>query len=298
MYRTWVICRHTFFEAIAQPIFSLLLGIAALIVLVFSVLPFFTLGEDTVMYKSVGLDTILLLVLLSTLFATSKSIHEEIEDRTMLTLMSKPVSRLQVLLGKYLGLIGAAGMGIFVLGALLMICTYYRIPSDYQINGVSIDEREAAQLWDFRLGHLAGLVPSLLLMWMMVSTLAALSVAISTRYSLVVNLPVVILLYLAGNLMRFVPDAVEGTNVVISGIAWLASLLLPFLQVFDLQKWTVYGQIGFGTDNGELLHSATPLKLIWQNTGLAALYAVTYITAALSAGMLIFKNRELGGAEG
>ena len=112
MYRTWVITRHTFFEAISQPIYSLLQGLGAAILVIFMFLPFFTLGEDTVMFKSVGLDIILLLVLLTTLFATSRCIHEEIEDRTMLTLMSKPVSRLEVLLGKYLGLSLSAALGV------------------------------------------------------------------------------------------------------------------------------------------------------------------------------------------
>ena len=68
------------------------------------------------MFKSVGLDVILLLVLLATLFATSKSIYEEIEDRTMLTLMSKPVRRWEVMLGKYLGIILAAALGVAILG--------------------------------------------------------------------------------------------------------------------------------------------------------------------------------------
>src|SRR5580704_13573669 len=103
MYRTFVILRHTFIEAVVQPIFSLLLALGSAILIIFGLLPFFTLGEDTVMYKSVGLDVILLMVLLATLFATSKSIHEEIEDRTMLTLMSKPIYKWAVLVGKYLG---------------------------------------------------------------------------------------------------------------------------------------------------------------------------------------------------
>src|SRR5512138_2200682 len=109
MYRLFVILRHTFFEAIVQPIYSLLLTLGAGILIVFGMLPFFTLGEDTVMYKSVSLDVILLLVLIATLFATSRSIYEEIEDRTMLTLMSKPVSRFQVLFGKFLGIFTASG---------------------------------------------------------------------------------------------------------------------------------------------------------------------------------------------
>ena len=51
--------------------------------------------------------------------------------------------------------------------------------------------------------HLAGLIPSLLLVWMQVSVLAAIGVALSTRFSLVVNLPAIILIYIAGNLTRF-----------------------------------------------------------------------------------------------
>ena len=104
MYRTFVIVRHTFREAIVQPIYSLLLALGAAILIIFSMLPFFTLGEDTTMFKSVGLDIVLILILIATLFSTSKSIYEEIEDRTMLTLMSKPVAKWEVLFGKYLGI--------------------------------------------------------------------------------------------------------------------------------------------------------------------------------------------------
>src|SRR5256714_1499636 len=119
MYRTFVILRHTFLESVVQPIYSLLLAIGAGILIVFAALPFFTLGEDTVMYKAVGLDVILLLVLIQTLFATSKSIYDEIEDRTMLTLMSKPVKKWEVLVGKYIGIILAALLGVVILGVII-----------------------------------------------------------------------------------------------------------------------------------------------------------------------------------
>src|SRR5688500_8480263 len=133
MYRTFVIIRHTFKEAVVQPIYSLLLAIGAAILLIFAVLPFFTLGEDTVMFKAVGLDIILLLVLIITLFATSRSIYDEIEDRTMLTLMSKPVRRWEVLVGKYPGIILAALLETPVLGGILLLCTWARIPGDHHM---------------------------------------------------------------------------------------------------------------------------------------------------------------------
>lgn len=296
MYRTWVITRHTFIEAISQPIYSLLLSLGAAIIVVFMFLPFFTLGEDTVMFKVVGLDVINLLVLITTLFATSKCIHEEIEDRTMLTLMSKPVSRLEVLVGKYLGLIMSAGMAMLILGALLCLCTWYRVPGDYAISQRSIDEREIGRLTSLRNMHLNGLYPSLLLTWMQISVLAALSVAISTRFSLVVNLPTVIMLYLAGNLTRFIESAVsEGTWFTIA-LGNVLQTLLPFLGVFDIRKWAVYSQIGASGDMTE--DRIVPLSFIWQNTAAAAGYGVCYIIFALAIGMLVFRNRELGGNEG
>ena len=72
------------------------------------------------MFKSVALDVILLFVLIATLFATSRSIYDEIEDRTMLTLMSKPVQQWEVLLGKYLGIVLSALLAVAVLGGVLM----------------------------------------------------------------------------------------------------------------------------------------------------------------------------------
>src|SRR3954463_15700359 len=140
MYRTLVILRHTFREAIVQPIYTLLLVLGAAVLIVFGLLPFFTLGEDTTMFKSVGLDIVLLFVLIATLFATSKSVFEEIEDRTMLTLMSKPLYKWEVLVGKYLGIILAALLAVIVLGVILALGTWFRIPRDYQWNPNTLDD--------------------------------------------------------------------------------------------------------------------------------------------------------------
>jgi ABC-type transport system involved in multi-copper enzyme maturation permease subunit len=299
MYRTYVILRHTFFESIVQPIYSLLLVIGAAILIIFALLPFFTLGEDTVMYKAVGLDIILLLVLIATLFATSKSIYEEIEDRTMLTLMSKPVQRSEVLVGKYLGIILAALLAVVALGAVLLACTWLRIPEDYMLATRSVDKTALQKLWDYRMMHENGLAASLLLVWLQVSVLAAIGVALSTRFSLVVNLPAVILIYIAGNLARFLPPVGDGKgqgNVLVA-VLWAVSQVFPFLKVFDLREHTVYGQIRMP---GTIFSNAAGISLgaIWTYVGIAVLYAIAYSAFALAAGMFSFSRRELGGAEG
>lgn len=303
MYRTFVILRHTFLESLVQPIYLLLLAIGSAILIVFGMLPFFTLGEDTIMYKAVGLDVVVLVVLIITLFSASKSIFEEIEDRTMLTLMSKPVGRWQVLLGKYLGILLAALLAIVVLGAVLLVCTWLRIPNDYQLRSWTLDDREVKVVQGYRLMHISGLIPSLVLAWMEIGVLAAISVALSTRFSLVVNLPVVIIIYIAGNLTRFLLPPNPSQSAVVKLVSRGVALVLPYLAAFDLRSLTVYHDIAipgtqFWPQAGAATRDVVYLHQIWAFVGIAALYGIGYAAFALSSGMWLFKTRELGGAEG
>src|SRR5204862_6171292 len=77
--------------------------------------PYFTFGEDYLMVKQLGYDTIMLAAVLFGTLAASISISEEIEGRSAITVMSKPVSRRQFMLGKFAGIILAA---LFMFGML------------------------------------------------------------------------------------------------------------------------------------------------------------------------------------
>jgi ABC-type transport system involved in multi-copper enzyme maturation permease subunit len=305
MYRTFVIIRHTFFEAIVQPIYSLMLALCAAILVIFAALPFFTLGEDTKMFKAVGLDVVLLLVLISTLFATSKSIFEEIEDRTMLTLMSKPIYKWEVLAGKYLGIILSALMACAIMGFVLGVCLWLRIPGDAQLRTNTLDDRELSQISDLRWMHIAGLIPSMVLMWLQISVLAAIGVALSTRFSLVVNLPAVIIFYIAGNLSRFLfpladnsGSVLAGRSAIVKACGYVLSLVIPYLETFDLRPLTVFKPIRVAktmfADDPQGIHPST----LWSYVGVAAIYCICYSIFSLSVGMFMFQSRELGGAEG
>jgi len=300
MHRTFVIIRHTFLDAIVQPIYPLLLILAAITLTIFALLPFFTLGEDTLMYKSVGLDVILLAVLLTTLFSSSKAIHEEIEDRTMMTLMSKPLRRWEVVLGKYLGIVLAALLGVAALGGVLIICVWMRIPSDYMLRAGATSQVEAKQIWDYRQMHIIGLLPSLVLTWQQVSVLAAIGMALSTRFSLVVSLPTVILLYIAGNLTRFLfplDTGVLAGRPVAQDVAWALSLLLPFLEVFDIRRLAVLGVVRVaGTSFAQDAHGVYP-QALWEYVGVASVYAIAYAGFVLCGGLWMFHSRELGGGD-
>ncbi len=215
--------------------------------------------------------------------------------------MSKPVYKWEVLLGKYLGIVSAALLAVLILGLIFMIGTWMRIPGDYQLRVRTLDPESMRELRDTRVMHLVGLFAGLILVWLQVCVLAAIGVALSTRFSLVVNLPAVILIYVAGNLARFLPPVQGagggGANPLVA-VLWAVSQVFPFLQIFDFREHTVYGQIRVpGTefyDTGGTISS----PLLWGYVGVAVLCAIAFSAFALSAGMLSFARRELGGAEG
>ena len=96
-----------FREGIRQPMFLLLLAFGLVFMILLPFIPYNTFGDDHIMAKELGLEFIMLLAIVFGALQASLSISEEIEGRTAVTLMSKPVSRRQFLLGKYLGILAA-----------------------------------------------------------------------------------------------------------------------------------------------------------------------------------------------
>jgi hypothetical protein len=117
-----------------------------------------------------------------------------------------------------------------------------------------------------------------------------------------VNLPTVIMLYIAGNLLRFLFPLESGplskSNPIFKGAAYLLSLVLPYLETFDLRKWTVYSKIYLPHTEFAYDAAAVHLSSIWKYVGIAGVNAIAYAAFALAIGMLMFQSRELGGAEG
>ncbi|HYV39229.1 MAG TPA: ABC transporter permease subunit, partial [Gemmataceae bacterium] len=106
-----------FREAVRQPMFLLLvLPTVFFVIPLIPLLPYFTLGEDLKMVKELGYDVMTLLGGVFVVICASTSISDEIEGRTAITLMSKPVSRWQFLIGKFVGILLAGGVLVVLLG--------------------------------------------------------------------------------------------------------------------------------------------------------------------------------------
>lgn len=113
----------TFQETIRQPIFGVLTWVAVGLLILNPSISAFSLesGKDSKIMQDVGLATMLLYGLLTSAFTACSVISREIESKTVLTVISKPVSRPLFLLGKFLGVCGGVLVGYFFLTLVFML---------------------------------------------------------------------------------------------------------------------------------------------------------------------------------
>jgi len=123
------IARNAFVEGLRQPIF--------LVLILFSgVLQFFTtwgtgfamgyedtseVSGDNKLLLDIGLGTIFVMGMLLAAFVATAVLSREIENKTVLTVVSKPVGRPVVVLGKYLGVAAAIMIAVLIMLVFLLL---------------------------------------------------------------------------------------------------------------------------------------------------------------------------------
>ncbi len=180
---------------IAQPLFMIIAAVGAvLVVLFFPWIPYNTFGEDIKMLKDSGLTLIMILGVILAVWAASSSISEEIEGRTALTVLSKPIGRPSFIVGKFLGIFWTVAVLFVVLGVLFLIMTAYKPIYDGR------ESQTQDVTWQLCHAEMISTVPGLVLAFMETMVLAALSVAISTRLPWLANLVICFAIYALGHL--------------------------------------------------------------------------------------------------
>jgi hypothetical protein len=102
--QVWAIARNTFLECIRQPVTLVVVIAASLLVILSNPFSAFTMEDDQRMYVDIGLSTIFIAGTVLSAFLATSVIDREIGNRTVLTVVSKPVARATFVLGKYIGL--------------------------------------------------------------------------------------------------------------------------------------------------------------------------------------------------
>jgi ABC-type transport system involved in multi-copper enzyme maturation permease subunit len=110
------IIRNTFFESIRQPIMLVVLLVATLLIMLSNPLSAFTMEDDQRMLVHMGLATVFAGGALLASFIATSVLSREIENRTALTVISKPVGRPLFVAGKFLGVAGAMTVATLLMG--------------------------------------------------------------------------------------------------------------------------------------------------------------------------------------
>ncbi len=103
MNRIWAIATVTFKEAARKRVFLVLVLFAVALLVSSLFLPAMDLAARTKLIQGWGLKSIGLFGALIAIFLAGVSLPEDIEDRKLFTLITKPLSRLDVVIGKTLG---------------------------------------------------------------------------------------------------------------------------------------------------------------------------------------------------
>jgi hypothetical protein len=119
--QTLAIIRNTFFESIRQPITLVILAAATLGVIFSNLLAGFTMEDDQRMMVDLGLSTVFLCGALLAAFIATNVLNREIENRTVLTVIAKPVSRPLFVVGKFLGVAGALALATIYMGCVFLL---------------------------------------------------------------------------------------------------------------------------------------------------------------------------------
>lgn len=271
--KTLTIALATAKEAVRQPAFFVLAVIAGASLICSIFVAYFTFGEDIKMYKDTGITTISFACLLLALLTASSTVAEEIEGKTAITLLSKPINRRQFIIGKFLGIeLGVLALYV-LLGTLFALGVWYKYAYDLRESAGGVAEPAK------RMAQVMQIMPGLALGFFEVTVLAAVSVAISTRLPMLVNLVVCISIFFLGHLTPVLVEATGqgNTSELVSFMARLFAWALPSLEFFNAGP-----------------SISTGAQIPWVGYVFPALvYCVLYSGAALLFAFILFEDRDL-----
>jgi ABC-type transport system involved in multi-copper enzyme maturation permease subunit len=263
---TAAIAISVFRESVRDKVFYNLVLFALLMMGASFLIGQLTAGQDVKIIKDLGLAATSMFGLFIAVFIGIGLVSKEVERRSIYSLLAKPISRHQLVLGKYCGLTLtlAANMAVMTVALYSVLA--------YTAWGVSPQARAA---WDAPALDPA-LLKALVLIFAELMLVTALALFFSTFSSPMLSAALTFGLYVVGH---FSADLRNFQQVVDSpaaaafarGLYWV----LPNLAQFDVKSDVVHG-----------IH--VPLGYL----AIAGAYAALYITMLLTVAALVFSRRD------
>ena len=114
LYKILIIGKNTFIEIIRQPIYAVIMTSALLLFFISPSISMYTLDDDVKLLREIGLSTLFLTGLFIAIFSATGAITEEIETKTITTILSKPIRRPVFIIGKFLGVAAAVAVAHYI----------------------------------------------------------------------------------------------------------------------------------------------------------------------------------------
>ena len=263
---TLAIARSVFRESVRDKVLYNLVAFAILLIGASYMIGQLTAGQDVKIIKDLGLSATAIFGLFIAIFIGIGLVSKEVERRSIYSLLSKPIDRHQIVIGKYIGLVLTLAVNIAIMALAL-----YAVLA-YMSWGVS---PAVQQVWDA-----PGLDPALLkaigLILVELMLVTAIAVFFSTFSTPILSAALTFGFYIVGHFssdLRNFQDVVDAP-----GAAWLARSLywvLPNLAQFDIKAEVVHGRpVPFGY------------------LGITVGYAAVYIVMLLLLSSFIFSRRD------
>jgi len=258
MKKTWLIAKTVLIEALRRKEIYVIVLLSVSLIGLLGTVRFFNIEGLGKFYREIALKLMSVATALTVVVLAARQLPREFKNRTVLPLMAKPVSRMSFLLGKFLGVMLAAGFCYALFIAVFLIGhVYLRTPV-----------------------HWALLLQSVYLQGLAFAVVASLAFLLSLVLNLDAAVTLSALLYILGQIftsaLSYIYDYVSAFG---QAVLLFLNFIIPQLTLFDISSKVVHG------------NTWSPIEM-WAMRDLT-LYAGGYIVVFLGLSYVIFRRRPI-----
>ncbi len=280
--RVSAIASNTLLELVRLKVFYFLLLFALLIIGSSAFTSKFSFQEQFQVLKDVSLGAMSIFTWLLAVLATAMLLPKDIEDRTLYTILAKPVPRFEYLLGKFAGVLFLLFIALSLMSAVFVVVLYTReqaaLAEAVRTTPPNMLDAELQQIRASTFNP--NLIPGIVIIYLKAALCAALTLLLSTfASSWIFTIIISVVVYLIGHVQPIAREAYL-SSVTVSPLTKvflaLVSLLIPDLTALSLVDDIVVG-------------NAIPLLLFAKTAALGGIYVTFYFLA----GYFLFAGKEL-----
>src|SRR5438552_6377406 len=283
--RVFALTVNTLTELTRQKVFYVLLIFALLLIGSSIFMARLTFQQEFQILQDVSLGAMSIFPSLLAIVATARLIPQDIEDRTIYTILAKPVPRFEYVLGKLAGVLLLLAIGTLVMSAMFLVVLYTREQTVLHetLRQMSAAPREQVDdaLRAVRSSALnLDILPGVAVIYLKACLLAALTLFVSTFATTnIFTMVVMVFIYFIGHLQATAREywlQEQSAGWITHALLAFVALLFPDLQTFNLVDDIVAG-------------AAIPFALFAKTAALGIFYTTIYTLLAA----LVFYGKEL-----